>query len=52
MLLLLIVLIFLFGFGGSYYNGGSYRNQGFGLGGVVLVILLFLLLTHSTYLRF
>jgi len=54
MLLLIVILILVFGLPtfGSYYGGGSYRGAGFGLGGVVLLILLVLLLTHSTYLRF
>jgi hypothetical protein len=45
MLILLIVLILIFGLGGNFYNGGIYRTGGFGLGGIVLVILIILLLT-------
>jgi len=45
MLILLIVLILLFGVGGNFYNGGAYRTGGFGLGGILIVILIILLLT-------
>ena len=43
MLILLIVLILIFGLGGNFYGGGAYRYPGFGLGGVLLVVLLLLL---------
>jgi hypothetical protein len=42
MLILLIVLILLFGFGGNFYNDGAYRGPGFGLVGLLLVILVVL----------
>lgn len=44
MLILLIVLILIFGLGGNFYNGGSYRGPGFGIGGILLVVLILLLL--------
>lgn len=45
MLLLLIVLIILFGGGGVYMGEGPYFHGGLGLGGVLLIILVFMLLT-------
>lgn len=42
---LLLVLLFAALAGGVGYRGGAYRNQGFGLGGVLLLVLLVLLLT-------
>jgi len=52
MLLLLLVLVLIFGvpFGGSYYNGGVYRSYGFGLGGLLVVVLLILLLTGNLHI--
>jgi Protein of unknown function (DUF3309) len=44
LLLVLIVLILIFGLGGNFYNGGAWRGPGFGLGGLVLVVLVVLLL--------
>jgi hypothetical protein len=44
MLLLLIILLFVLPFGGSYYNNGQYRPFGYGLGFVLLIIVIFLLL--------
>jgi hypothetical protein len=44
MILLIIVLILLFGFGGHFYNDGAYRGPGFGIGGILLIILILLLL--------
>jgi hypothetical protein len=44
MLILLVVLILVFGLGGNFYGGGQYRGYGFGLGGVLLILLLVLLL--------
>jgi hypothetical protein len=46
MLILLIVLILLFGFGGNFYNGGAYRGTGFGIGGLLVAVILVLLLMH------
>lgn len=43
MLLILIVLILLFGFGGHFYNDGAYRGPGIGLGGLLLIVLIVLL---------
>ena len=34
MLIILIILIFGFGFGGHVYNDGQYRTPGFGLSGI------------------
>ena len=45
LLLILIILILLFGGGGMFLGGGAYRNQGFGLGGILLIVLSVLLLT-------
>jgi hypothetical protein len=45
MLFVLIILILLFGLGGNFYNGGAYRGPGFGLGGLLLIVLVVLLLT-------
>jgi hypothetical protein len=45
MLIILIVLILFCGFGGNFLNDGAYRGPGFGLGGILLVILIILLLT-------
>lgn len=45
MILILLVLLILFGFGGGiFYNDGAYRGPGIGLGGFVLIILLVWLL--------
>ena len=44
-LILLIVLILLFGFGGNYYNDGALRGPGFGIGTVLLILLIFLYYT-------
>lgn len=41
--ILLIILILLVVGGGFGYSGGSYRNQGFGLGAILLVVLLVML---------
>ena len=45
MLLLLIVLILIFGFGGHFYNDGVYRGPGIGIGTILLIVLLYLLLS-------
>ncbi len=45
LLLLLIILVIVFGFGGNFYDNGRYRSHGFGLGGVLLLVLLVLFLT-------
>lgn len=44
MLLLLIIFILLFGFGGHFYNDGAYRGAGISLGGILLIILIVMLL--------
>jgi hypothetical protein len=44
MLIILIVLILLFGGFGFYQGPGLYRNGGFGLGGIVLLLLVLYLL--------
>jgi hypothetical protein len=45
LLVILIVLILVFGVGGNFYGGGTYRNGGFGLAGLVLVVLLVMFFT-------
>jgi len=45
LLLLLVILLIGIPLGGSYYGDGVYRPYGFGLGGIVLVILVVLLVT-------
>lgn len=45
MIILIIVLILLFGLGGNFYNDGAYRTGGFGLGGILLIVLIILLVT-------
>lgn len=47
LLILLIVLIFGFPTFGSYYGGGTYRSGAFGLGGILLLVLIVLLFTHA-----
>ena len=47
MLLLLIILILLFGFGGHFYGDGVYRPYGIGLGGILLIVLVVWLLFGS-----
>ena len=47
LLIILIVLLVLVLFGGLGYNGGTYRNQGLGLVGVILVIILILWLVGA-----
>jgi len=51
LLIIILLLIFVIPFGGNYYGNGTYRGAGFGLGGLLLLVLIFLLLTHSSYLR-
>lgn len=48
-MLLIIIILLLIGlpFGGTYYGDGAYRGAGFGLGGLLLIVLIFLLLTHN-----
>lgn len=43
--LLLIILIIAALGGGTFLNGGAYRGPGFGLGGVLLVVLIVVLVT-------
>lgn len=45
MLLVLVVLILVLGFGGWYVGPGVGHYGGFGLGGILLIVLLVLLLT-------
>ena len=52
MLLILLVLILVFGFGGGLYSGSDgtypYRTHGFGIGGILLIILLvYLFMGHG-----
>lgn len=47
MLVLLVVLILLFGFGGYRMGPGVGYYSGFGLGGVLLILLVILLLTGN-----
>jgi hypothetical protein len=44
MLLILIILILFFGIGGHFYNDGAYRGPGFGIGGILLIVLILFLL--------
>lgn len=44
-LIVLVLLLLAFPLGGNYYGGGVYRPYGFGLGGIVLILLVVLLLT-------
>ena len=44
MILLIIALILIFGLGGHFYNDGAYRGPGFGIGGLLLIVLILLLL--------
>jgi hypothetical protein len=50
LLIILIILIFGFGFGGNFFNGGTYRNGGFGLAGIVLVVLIIMFVTGNVRL--
>jgi heme exporter protein D len=52
MLLLIVILILLFGFPsfGHFYNDGAYRNYGFGLGGLVLLVLVILLVAGMLHI--
>ena len=50
LLLIIIGLVVLFGFGGGYYNGGAYRSYGYGTSGVLVVLLVVLLLTGTVHL--
>ncbi len=43
--LLLIILIVLAFTGGGFLGNGAYRGPGFGLGGVLLIVLIVLLAT-------
>jgi hypothetical protein len=49
LLLIIIVLIILFGGGGHYYNRGSYRTGGFGIAGLLVIVLLILWLTGNLH---
>jgi hypothetical protein len=46
LILLVVILIVLFGFGGGYYGyrGGYYGGPGFGIVGVIVLVLILLLL--------
>ncbi len=46
-LLIIMVLILLFAGGGNFYNDGAYRGYGFGLGGLLLIVLLVLFVTGN-----
>lgn len=43
-ILLIILILAAFG-GGGFLGGGAYRGPGFGLGGVLLIVLVVLLAT-------
>ena len=43
-ILLVILIILAFG-GGGFLGGGAYRGPGFGLGGILIIVLIGLLLT-------
>jgi len=43
-ILLIILIILAFG-GGGFLGGGAYRGPGFGLGGILLIVLIVLLVT-------
>ena len=43
-ILLIILIILAFG-GGGFLGGGAYRGPGFGLGGILLIVLIVLLAT-------
>jgi hypothetical protein len=45
LIVIIIILVVVFGVGGNFYGGGTYRGYGFGLGGLLLLILVVLLLT-------
>jgi len=48
MLLIVLILLILFVFGGGhFYDNGAYRTQGFGLGTLLIVILIVWLLLGS-----
>jgi hypothetical protein len=51
MLLIILILLILFGFGGGqFYNGGAYRTQGFGIGTILIIILIvWLLMGNAPY---
>jgi hypothetical protein len=49
LLIIIVFLILLFGSGGHYYNRGSYRTGGFGIAGILIVVLLILWLNGSLH---
>jgi len=49
LLIIIVVLILIFGVGGTTYGNGQYRSAGFGLGGVLVVLLILLLLTGNLH---
>ncbi len=46
LILLIVLIVFAVG-GGRGYNGGTYRRHGFGLGGILLIVLLVLFLSGA-----
>ena len=42
---IILILLILGAFGGGFYGGPTYRNGGFGLGGILIVVLIVLLVT-------
>ena len=47
MFFILILLIVAFSGGGHYYGRGQYRSYGFGVGGILFIVLIILFLSGS-----
>jgi hypothetical protein len=53
MLLIILIIVLVLSFGGGFYNQGGaypYRGPGWGLGGLIILVLLVLLLTGNLHL--
>ena len=48
-LILIVVLVLALVYGGNQYNGGVYRNAGYGLGGVLVLLLVLLVVTGQLH---